>query len=86
MKLRLSADGTELTGLYTDKFPFKALGTLCVERASNVIYDNSKGQWFVTAPKGGVAILDQGFDTRQEAIDAEIIHLEKELDNMNEVC
>ena len=91
MKLKISADGSSVLGLYDDNFPFSHLGKVNIERATNVIYDNTDELWYVTNPVNGERVIKNGFSLRKDAIKAEIVMLEeslvkKELDIVGGIC
>lgn len=47
--MKIDADGN-VTCLYSDALPLREMGTLAVERASEVEYDNERGGWLVMFP------------------------------------
>lgn len=80
IKIKVTAD--EVIFLYDDRIPLAPFGTVTVERASNVEYDNELGGWTVQFADGSYLIEDaidntkrehaMVFINRQEALDAEV--------------
>lgn len=80
IKIKVTAD--EVTFLYDDRIPLAPFGTVTVERASNVEYDNELGGWTVQFADGTYLVEDaidntrrehaMVFTTRQEALEAEV--------------
>lgn len=80
IKIKVTAD--EVTFLYDDRIPLAPFGTVTVERASNVEYDNEMGGWTVQFADGTYLVEDaidntrrdhaMVFINRQEALDAEV--------------
>lgn len=71
--MTISPDGKEVAGLYSDKLPYRELGNMSVTRASTIEFNGELQKWVVN-------ILDENrflgvFESRQEAIDAEIRYL-----------
>ena len=75
--LLIKPDGNVET-LYTEQIDLRALGDLHVERASNVEFDDDEQGWRVLYPNNTI-MLEEVFTTRQEALDAEVRHLQKQL-------
>ena len=76
IKLHVSAEGV-VTVIYTETIDLTRLGTLHVERASHVEYDNALQGWIVSFPDGTrLPIL---FKSRDEALSAEVGHLSARL-------
>jgi len=76
MVITISRSG-EVKALYRDELRnlFESIGTLSVERASDVEFDS--GLWYVK--KNNTNLIPTGFIRRSDAIRAEIEHLEKTL-------
>ena len=68
----------KIKGLYNDLLVEMNLGTISVQRASNVEFNNSTQKWEVDIIGKGIIAL---FDTRQEALDWEIKYLENRIEN-----
>ena len=67
-----------VTSLYTEEIDLRALGTLHVERASNVEWDDNAQGWVVTLANGSKPLYEV-FRTRDEAIAAEVEYLQAHL-------
>jgi hypothetical protein len=92
--ISIALDGTVRT-LYTDKIDLRDFGTLDVQRASSVEWDNERNGWTVQFPDGyylarpfrgwccGVHALlgrePEVFETREEALKAEVDYLQARL-------
>lgn len=80
IKIKVTAE--EVTFLYDDRIPLAPFGTVIVERASNVEYDNELRGWTVQFADGTYLVEDaidntkrghaMVFTNRQEALDAEV--------------
>ena len=74
MQLIIKPDGT-IHSVYSDDFDYKMLGETNIRRASHVEPDE-QGRWFVDlSPVGGPKLGP--FNRRKDALDAEIVHLER---------
>lgn len=51
--LTIGVDGT-VTGLYNDRLPYRELGRLSVQRASDVSFDEERQVWIAKTPEGKV--------------------------------
>lgn len=67
----------DLDGLYTDIVDLRSLGTLNVERASHVEFDNEHQGWTVSFSDG--QSLCRVFTSRDEALAAEVVYLQSRL-------
>lgn len=81
LKIKVSPDGKEATGLYSDLFPWKSLGGLEIKRASDVFFSLRDQKWGVRVLGGNKPdkILPQRFDKRKDAIEYEIAYLQGQL-------
>jgi len=79
MATKLKVDGASLTGVYDDRLApiYAALGTLRVERASEVEYDDGRGEWVAVSVETGEEIACGA--NRAEVIAAEVRWLEARL-------
>jgi len=85
IKIKVTAD--EVTFLYDDRIPLAPFGSVTVERASNVEYDNELGGWTIQFADGSYLVEDaidsmdrrnaMVFTNRQEALamEVEAIHM-----------
>ena len=74
MQLIIKPDGT-IHGVYSDDFDYKMLGETNIRRASHVEPDEL-GRWFADlSPVGGPKLGP--FDRRKDALNAEIVQLER---------
>jgi hypothetical protein len=64
----------DIRGLYDETIDFRKLGTLTVERASNVEFSDEQQEWQAILPDGTVIA---SCPSRKEAIEAEIAWLNK---------
>jgi hypothetical protein len=89
--IKIEADGSAVTFLYDDKLPTKEIGTMKCVRASDVYFDEHKQRWKIKLNKDlqkGLQFIQQtasflieklSFQTRSEAINAEIEFMENVL-------
>jgi len=74
MQLIVKPNGT-IHSVYSDTFDFKTLGETTIRRASHVEPDK-QGRWIADlSPVGGPELGP--FERHQEALDAEIVQLER---------
>lgn len=85
LKIKVSPDGKEVTGLYSDNFPWAKLGKLKIERASDVFFNPATQKWGIrlTAPGALLdrycGVLPDKFNKRKDAIAHEIAYLQGQL-------
>ena len=72
--LTITPDGAEIMGLYSDKIPYRDLGSVEVKRASNVEFNSESQKWEVFIVDEG-RILPDVYVTRTEALAAEVEYL-----------
>lgn len=77
MKIKISSDGKIITGLYSDKFPWRKLGKFKVERASDVFFDSSEQKWKIKILYNQ-EVLPSSFLSRRGAIIFEREYLESD--------
>ena len=78
IKIIVSEDGKELTGLYVDRLHWEQLGELQIERATEVKWDEKNQKWAVEV-LDEQRTLDCMFSMRQDAINHEIEYLNSRL-------
>lgn len=78
LRIKISADGLEVVGLYSDDFPWSDIGEIKVSRASDVFFDHSSKRWKIKLLPDG-DILPLHFEKRKEAIAFEREFLEARL-------
>ena len=80
--IRIGADGS-ITKVHSDEINFHKHGEVCIKRASEVSFDNALGGWVVDGvlPETKALDIDDLFDTREEAINAEVQELSHLLRN-----
>ncbi len=79
LQIKVSPDGKEVAGLYSDNFPWKNLGKLEIKRASNVYFCHRDQEWKVHILTEGGKLdlaLPCGFKKRKDAIAYEIYYLQ----------
>jgi hypothetical protein len=80
MKCHISADGQILQFIYKDHHPLMDVGFLrTIERATDVRFNPNSMRWGVYEPNSNEKAMEEEFDTRQEAIEAEVRMLETEM-------
>ena len=77
IKITVSPDGTELTGLYVDDFRWEALGSLSIKRATDMKFSKKFQRWVVHVLDEGGRILDTGHVRRSDALKAEVDYLQE---------
>lgn len=77
LKIEVSPDGKEVSGLYSDCFPWNKIGELEVRRASDVFFNPRTQKWLVKILPD--LVLSEGFDKRKDAIAYEIAYLQGQL-------
>lgn len=84
MATRLVVTGAGLTGVYDDRLApiYAALGTLRVKRASEVEYDDGRGEWVAVSVETGEEISSGA--NRAGVIAAEVRWLEARLPGRRE--
>ncbi len=84
--VKIDCDGN-LTFLYDDKMPWRDLGEMKCERASDVVFDGPTQKWVIRIPyKFGSSQIYKTmgfFDSREEAIEREIEILETRMEAEN---
>lgn len=79
--IRISPDGRQVTFLYFDDNPVMKIGEAEIIRASNVRWDKGKWKIFQRLPNGSEIELPKSFERRSDAIQYEVLFLERELDH-----
>ncbi len=77
VELLVQPDGN-IRCLYTDLIDLSALGTLHVNRASHVEFNDSDQTWSVRLADTG-EVIGKGFKTRTEALEFEVNYLNNTL-------
>ena len=76
MKIKILPDG-KIQTIYADDNPFVGLGRKeSIERVGDITFFPEDQSWYVTDPKTGDRIIDQGFPTYKDAVAAEVIYVE----------
>ncbi len=73
--VRISRDGRTIRCVYDDRLGLTRLGKVHVERALLVEFNEETQVWEVLDPTTKKALLGQGFESRQEALEAEQVFL-----------
>lgn len=84
-KMVISPDGKEITTVYNDALDASQMGTLHINRATEVCYDNFIKCWRVIALKPLFAeekVLATGFVSRKEALEYEISFLNEHMEEL----
>ena len=76
-KMRVDPGGKTVTGLYSDKLPWRTLGELTIKRATDCFFDNGIKKWKILIVKTN-ELLPEEFDSREEAIAFEIEYLQRD--------
>jgi len=76
--VRVSADGNNVTGLYSDQIEYGAIGELGIERASDVRYNHATQKWevYIRMTK---EVLPETFTKRSMALAHEVAYLNKRI-------
>ena len=82
--LIISPDGQEVCGLYSDKFPWKEIGELSIERVSDIKFNNHIQRWEIYIRHLNKA-LPKTFGSREKAIVYEIDYIHKHIKEMRSV-
>jgi hypothetical protein len=72
LSIRISETGELITGLYTDKLDWTAMGDCTINRASDVRFDSTEALWKVYILDEDNRVLDKGHKLRADAIQAEV--------------
>ena len=88
MRIRISPNGENVTTVHKDEFGYENLGKTIIHRVSDINYNNLTGEWDVyIRPTRLFLCVDGtlsrhrswGFQTKHEALSAEVIFLESDL-------
>jgi hypothetical protein len=77
LKITISPDGGEMSGLYDEHFNWKDFGELEIERATDITFNKKRQLWVVKIIDEGMRELDFGYTKRSDAVLAEIEYLNK---------
>lgn len=75
IKLKISKDGKRIIGIHNDQFDMSKFGKVTIQRASEVYFSNKLQKWMVDLYINGEVLNPHGWDTRQEALMAEVSYL-----------
>lgn len=75
LKITISPNGKELSGLYAEHFNWKDFGELEIERATDIRFNKDRQLWVVHIIDEGMRELNFGFEKRSDAVVAEIQYL-----------